>query len=68
MGAREERGAGTLMSWRDTIKVHPAAEIFPRMSDTELRELGDDIARHGLREKVKVVERCTNDGHVEQAD
>ncbi|WFU88742.1 ParB N-terminal domain-containing protein [Rhizobium sp. CC1099] len=36
-------------SWRDTIKIHPAADLFPMMSDPELRELGEDIKRNGLR-------------------
>jgi hypothetical protein len=40
-------------SWRDVLKVHPAAELFPRMSDDELRALADDIKKHGL--KVPVV-------------
>jgi hypothetical protein len=38
------------MPWRDSIKVHPAAALFPRMSDVELRELADDIKQHGLGE------------------
>src|SRR5438477_1409050 len=37
-------------SWRDVIKVHPAAELFPMMSEAELRELGEDIVANGLRE------------------
>jgi DNA-binding transcriptional regulator YhcF (GntR family) len=35
-------------SWRDTIKVHPACELFPRMSADELRELGEDIKKNGM--------------------
>ncbi|ASY70304.1 hypothetical protein [Sinorhizobium fredii] len=35
--------------WRDVIKVHPAAGLFPMMSERELRELGEDIKRNGLR-------------------
>ena len=31
------------MSWRDTIRVHPAADLFPMMSDEELVALGEDI-------------------------
>src|SRR5262245_59805133 len=26
-------------SWRDVLKVHPAAELFPEMGEAELREL-----------------------------
>ncbi|MBY5488686.1 hypothetical protein ELH49_20750 [Rhizobium ruizarguesonis] len=36
-------------TWRDEIKVHPAADLFPMMSEPELRELGEDIKRNGLR-------------------
>jgi hypothetical protein len=36
------------MSWRDHIKVHPAADLFPMMSESELRELGEDIKANGL--------------------
>ena len=38
-------------SWRDHLKVHPAAALFPRMTEAELRELGEDIKRNGLRQK-----------------
>jgi hypothetical protein len=36
-------------SWRDTLPIHPAAALFPRMSSDELRELGKDIRKNGLR-------------------
>ncbi|MBB4478443.1 ParB/Srx family N-terminal domain-containing protein [Rhizobium etli] len=35
--------------WRNFIKVHPAADLFPTMSEPELRELGENIKRNGLR-------------------
>ena len=34
--------------WRDKYKVHPVADVFPMMSDEELRVLGEDIAANGL--------------------
>jgi hypothetical protein len=40
------------MTWRDSIKVHPAAELFPMMSDDELRDLAADIDEHGLQQGV----------------
>lgn len=40
------------MTWRDKIKVHPAADLFPMMSGEELESLADDIKRNGLRERV----------------
>ena len=36
-------------SWRDHLKVHPAADLFPLMSEDELRELGEDIKKNGLK-------------------
>src|SRR5262249_21170871 len=36
-------------SWRDVLPIHPAAELFPRMSPDELRVLGEDIKNNGLR-------------------
>jgi hypothetical protein len=35
------------MSWRDHLKIHPAAELFSLMSEPELRELGEDIKAKG---------------------
>jgi ParB-like chromosome segregation protein Spo0J len=34
-----------MTSWRDTIEIHPFAADFPRMSEDELRELGEDIKK-----------------------
>jgi hypothetical protein len=34
--------------WRKHLPVHPAAELFPIMSEAELRELGEDIKKNGL--------------------
>jgi hypothetical protein len=39
-------------SWRDRVKVHPAAELFPMMPDDELLVLGEDIKKNGLRFKL----------------
>ena len=39
-------------SWRDLIKVHPAADLFPMMSDAELCDLGEDIRVNGLKQPI----------------
>ena len=36
-------------AWRDGIQIHPAAELFPMMSDPELDRLAKDIEVNGLR-------------------
>jgi hypothetical protein len=41
-----------MTTWRDGVTVHPAAELFPMTSDTELDELAGDIAKHGLQEPI----------------
>ena len=38
-------------SWRDALPIHPAAELFPLMSESELGELARDIKKHALRER-----------------
>jgi hypothetical protein len=40
------------MNWRDQLPIHPAAELFPLMSEPELRELAENIKANGyLREE-----------------
>jgi hypothetical protein len=39
-------------TWRDSLLIHPAAELFPPMSPDELRALGEDIKKHGLRSQI----------------
>jgi hypothetical protein len=48
--------------WRDVLAVHPAAELFPLMSEAELRELADDIKKHGLCEPVAIYAHEVIDG------
>ena len=43
------------LNWRDHLKVHPAADVFPLLSETDpaaLRELGEDIKKNGLRAPI----------------
>jgi len=38
------------------LTVHPAAAIFPMISDDEIKELAASIARHGLREPIRIIQ------------
>jgi hypothetical protein len=40
------------MTWRDQYEVHPAADVFPMMSDEELDALGADIKANGLKTPI----------------
>jgi len=49
-------------SWRNTLPVHPAAELFPPMSPDELRELGADIVKkNGLVAPIALWRRNPNE-------
>jgi hypothetical protein len=48
-------------SWRDLIKVHPAADLFPMMSDEELKALAEDIKANGLMTPVVMYDDGTGD-------
>src|SRR5262245_56993071 len=39
-------------SWRDILKIHPAAQLFPLMTPEELRVLGKDILENGLSSPI----------------
>jgi hypothetical protein len=38
--------------WRNVLKVHPACEAFPSISDEELKALAADIKQNGLQQKI----------------
>jgi ParB-like chromosome segregation protein Spo0J len=37
---------------RDHLAVHPAADLFPLMSESELKELAEDIRKNGLQQPI----------------
>jgi hypothetical protein len=41
-------------SWRDALRIHPAAEAFPLLPPDELKGHADDIEANGLRQKVVI--------------
>jgi len=43
------------------ISVHPAAALFPLMSDEEIAELANSIKTHGLREKIHAITSVTDE-------
>src|SRR5215469_8241819 len=45
-------------SWRDLLPIHPAAEIFPRMSVEALEELAADIKVQGMLSPVVVIKEA----------
>jgi ParB-like chromosome segregation protein Spo0J len=47
-------------SWRDVLDIHPAADLFPLMVETDpaaLKELGEDIKKNGLQFPVTLGRR-----------
>src|SRR6516164_4912484 len=40
--------------WRDVLPIHPAAELFPMMSEPELKELGEDIKKNRLKTSIAI--------------
>src|SRR5262249_3466057 len=42
-------------SWRDVLPIHPAADLFPRMSRNELQALADDIRSNGIQNQIVVI-------------
>lgn len=44
------------------MKIHPAADIFPRMGEEEYRQFKADIAANGMREPVWIYDGMVLDG------
>src|SRR5215475_15498561 len=52
MSSNRANGTPASSSWRSILPIHPAAELFPRMSPDELRALGEDIIKNGLTSPI----------------
>jgi hypothetical protein len=58
----DRRDVACAGSWRDHLKIHPAADLFPMMSESELRELGENIKAQGLKSHLKLYKGKLLDG------
>jgi hypothetical protein len=47
------------MTWRDTIKIHPTADLFPLLDEADLVTMGNDIKANGLTSPIAI--RVDND-------
>jgi hypothetical protein len=59
-----ETGSKKGRGWRDHLKVHPAADFFPLLSETDpaaLKELAEDIRQHGQREPASYIKNSDGD-------
>jgi DNA methylase len=52
----------TLLTSLSKLKIHPAAEIFPMLSDIEIRDLAKDISERGLQNHIVTYEGQLLDG------
>jgi hypothetical protein len=52
--ANQDGCANQVVNWRDRLPVHPAADVFPLMSEKELKELAGDIKRNGLQTSIVI--------------
>ena len=52
----------TLLTSLSKLKIHPAAEIFPMLSDVEIRDLAKDITERGLQNHIITHEGQLLDG------
>jgi hypothetical protein len=50
--------------WRDIYKVYPAADVFPIMSESELKELAEDIKKNRLLVRIQIWQDADGDEYV----
>jgi hypothetical protein len=42
------------MSWRNSIPIHPSADLFPLLADNDLVALGQDIIKNGMTSPIAI--------------
>ena len=57
----------TRKSWRGIYPVHPAADVFPMITNEELKDLGKDIKKNGLKQPIVFWQECSGDDEPERS-
>jgi hypothetical protein len=52
----QKHSPASVFDWRQHLKIHPAADLFPLMSESELKELAEDIKKNGLKNPIVLVQ------------
>jgi hypothetical protein len=55
---------GTLFDWRAHLKVHPAADLLPMMSEAEIQELAENVRQNGPQQRIVLWRQRGADGKV----
>lgn len=50
---------GSPFNWRDHLKVHPAAELFPLLPPDEVKALADDIQKNRMQTPIVLWRECS---------
>jgi hypothetical protein len=53
-----------IFNWREHLPIHPAAELFPLMSEAELKELAADIKENGLQAPILLTDETDDRGYI----
>jgi hypothetical protein len=59
-----EAAVSERFNWRAHLKVHPAADLFPLMSQDELKALAEDIKTNGLQQPIILWRESSTDAPV----
>jgi hypothetical protein len=56
-----ECSTSELFDWRKHLPIYPNADLYPLMSEAELRELAEEIRQNGLRNPIVLLETESRD-------